>query len=97
MDDNVPPNNTLLVVDALIKANKDFDLLLIPNVPHGYGAATNYMTRRRWDYFVRYLANDIPPHEYQMKPFSAAMAVMGNGPQAEDDTQDSESSQAQQF
>jgi dipeptidyl aminopeptidase/acylaminoacyl peptidase len=97
MDDNVPPNNTLLVVDALIKANKDFDLLLIPNVPHGYGAATNYMTRRRWDYFVRYLANDVPPLEYQMKPFSAAMAVMGNGPQAEDDTQDSELSQAQQF
>ena len=32
MDDNVPPNNTLLVVDALIKANKDFDLLMIPNV-----------------------------------------------------------------
>ena len=32
MDDNVPMNNTLLVVDALIKANKDFDLLMIPNV-----------------------------------------------------------------
>ena len=40
MDNNVPPYNTLLVVDALIKANKDFDLLLIPNVPHGYGAAS---------------------------------------------------------
>ncbi len=32
MDNNVPPYNTLLVVDALIKANKDFDLLMIPNV-----------------------------------------------------------------
>ena len=69
MDDNVPPNNTLLVVDALIKANKDFDLLMIPNVPHGYGPASQYMTRRRWDYFVRYLAGDIPPYEYQMKPY----------------------------
>ena len=39
MDDNVPPNNTLLVVDALIKANKDFDMLMIPNVHHGYGEA----------------------------------------------------------
>ena len=38
MDDNVPPNNTLLVVDALIKANKDFDLIMIPNARHGYGA-----------------------------------------------------------
>ena len=37
MDNNVPPYNTLLVVDSLIKYNKDFDLLLIPNKPHGYG------------------------------------------------------------
>src|SRR5258708_19734432 len=63
MDDNVPPNNTLLLVDALIKANRDFDLVLIPNVPHGYGSASQYMMRRRWDYFVRYLASDIPPNE----------------------------------
>jgi dipeptidyl aminopeptidase/acylaminoacyl peptidase len=80
LDDNVPPNNTLLVVDALIKANKDFDLLMIPNVPHGYLRATQYMTRRRWDYFVRYLAGDIPPKEYEMKPFSAVTAAMRGGP-----------------
>ena len=67
-DDNVPPAQTLLVVDALIKANKDFDLLLIPNARHGYGEAAQYMTRRRWDYFVRYLAEGTPPHEYRMKP-----------------------------
>lgn len=86
MDDNVPPNNTLLLVDALIKANKDFDLLLIPNVPHGYGTATPYMTRRRWDYFVRYLAGDVPPKEYEMKPWSAVTAVTRGGPyDAEDD------------
>ena len=40
MDNNVPPYNTLLVVDALIKANKDFDLLMLPNAAHGYGAAS---------------------------------------------------------
>jgi dipeptidyl-peptidase-4 len=84
MDDNVPPNNTLLVVDALIKANKDFDLLLIPNVPHGYGPTSQYMTRRRWDYFVRYLAGAIPPNEYEMKPFSAVQAVQRSGPDAGD-------------
>ncbi len=67
MDDNVPETNTLLVVDALIKANKDFDLLLFPNEHHGYGEGAQYMTRRRWDYFVRYLAGDTPPHEYLMK------------------------------
>ncbi|MGB2621227.1 MAG: DPP IV N-terminal domain-containing protein [Candidatus Acidiferrum sp.] len=66
MDDNVPPYNTLLVVDALIKANKDFDLLLLPNQHHGYGSETLYMTRRRWDYFVRYLLGAEPPHEYEM-------------------------------
>lgn len=66
MDDNVPPYNTLLVVDALIKANKDFDLLLLPNQHHGYGSETLYMTRRRWDYFVRYLLGAEPPHEYEL-------------------------------
>jgi dipeptidyl-peptidase 4 len=84
MDDNVPPNNTMLVVDALIKANKDFDLLLIPNVPHGYGPASQYMTRRRWDYFVRYLAGAIPPNEYEMKPFAATQAVQRGGPSVAD-------------
>ena len=68
MDDNVPPYNTLLVVDALIKANKDFDLLLLPNQHHGYGAESPYMTRRRWDYFVRYLLGAEPPHEYELHP-----------------------------
>ncbi|HEY2857811.1 MAG TPA: prolyl oligopeptidase family serine peptidase, partial [Terracidiphilus sp.] len=86
MDNNVPPDNTLLVVDALIKANKDFDLLMIPNVPHGYGPASNYMTRRRWDYFVRYLGGDVPPVEYKMKPFSAVQSLMRGGPDADDDS-----------
>ena len=81
MDDNVPPNETLLVVDALIKANKDFDLLLIPNAKHAYGAASQYMTRRRWDYFVRYLAGATPPPEYEMKPYGETRAVLANGPE----------------
>jgi dipeptidyl aminopeptidase/acylaminoacyl peptidase len=68
IDDNVPPSNTQLVVDALIKANKDFDLLMIPNVHHGYAKATPYVTRRRWDYFVRNLAGDTPPAQYAMHP-----------------------------
>jgi dipeptidyl aminopeptidase/acylaminoacyl peptidase len=67
MDNNVPPYNTLLVADALIKANKDFDLLMLPNQAHGYGSESNYMMRRRWDYFVRYLQNAEPPKEYEIK------------------------------
>jgi dipeptidyl-peptidase 4 len=85
MDNNVPLNNTLLVVDALIKANKDFDLLIIPNVAHGYGEASQYMTRRRWDYFVKNLAGNVPPHEYEMKSYAAAMAAMRSGPSDGDD------------
>ncbi|HEX3160865.1 MAG TPA: DPP IV N-terminal domain-containing protein [Gemmatimonadaceae bacterium] len=66
MDDNVPPYNTTLVVDALIKAGKDFDLLMFPHARHGYGADNNYMMRRRWDYFVRHLQGAEPPKEYQI-------------------------------
>ena len=68
MDNNVPPYNTYLVVDALIKANKDFDLLMLPNQPHGYGNESNYMTRRRWDYFVKNLLGMDPPREYELGP-----------------------------
>ena len=67
MDDNVPPYNTLLVVNELIKANKDFDLLLLPNRRHGF-ANESYMVRRRWDYFVRYLMGAEPPPGYELKP-----------------------------
>ncbi len=68
MDDNVPPYNTYLVVDALVKANKDFDLIVFPNARHGYGADNFYMMRRRWDYFVKNLLGKEPPKEYKMTP-----------------------------
>jgi dipeptidyl-peptidase-4 len=67
MDNNVPPTNTLLVVNELIKANKDFDLLMLPNRGHGFGNEA-YMIRRRWDYFVRYLQGAEPPAGYELKP-----------------------------
>jgi len=74
MDDNVAPSNTALVAATLIKANKDFDELIIPNVRHGFGAASIYMMRRRWDYFVRYLLNAEPPKEYEIVVPGAATA-----------------------
>lgn len=64
MDDNVPPYNTYLVVDALIKANKDFDLIIFPNARHGFGEDSDYMTRRRWDYFVKHLMGAVPPEGF---------------------------------
>ena len=65
MDDNVPLNNTLVLVKALVAANKDFDLILFPNRAHGYGPDSYYMMRRKWDYFVRYLLGTEPPKEFQ--------------------------------
>ncbi|HZY38394.1 MAG TPA: DPP IV N-terminal domain-containing protein [Mucilaginibacter sp.] len=67
MDNNVPPENTLLVVEALERANKDYDLIIFPNSQHGYGPFSAYMMRRRWDYFVKNLLGGTPPKEYELK------------------------------
>jgi dipeptidyl aminopeptidase/acylaminoacyl peptidase len=74
LDSNVPPNNTLLVVNELIKANKDFDLLMLPNRGHGFGNEP-YMVRRRWDYLVKNLLGAEPPHEYEMRAPAARTAT----------------------
>ncbi len=71
MDSNVPPYSTLLVVNELIKANKDFDLIMFPNRGHGFGNEP-YMVRRRWDYFVRHLLGVEPPKEYELRPPASA-------------------------
>ena len=64
MDNNVPPYNTMVVVDALIAANKDFDLITMTNRRHGFGNEP-YMMRRRWDYFVKHLMGAEPPKEFE--------------------------------
>lgn len=66
LDDNVPPSNTMLIVEALEKANKDYDLVIFPNSRHGYGIYAPYMMRRRWNYFVKNLLSKIPPTEYKI-------------------------------
>lgn len=76
MDDNVPPNNTLTLVLALMNANKTFDMLMVPNAHHGYGEQTQYIMRRRWDYFVHYLAGGTPPENYQMKSYEDVIRAM---------------------
>ena len=63
MDNNVHPSNTLRVVDALIKANKDFDMIIFPDAPHGL---PTYSVRKIWDYFVRNLMGAEPPPGYEM-------------------------------
>ena len=64
LDDNVNPfASTMQVADALIKANKDFDLLLVPGLGHG---ANTYVVRRQWDYFVRNLQHIEPPLNFSL-------------------------------
>ena len=66
LDDNVHPVATQLVIDELIKANRDFDLLIMPNRNHGF-AGEPYMVRRTWDYFVRHLMGAEPPPGYEIR------------------------------
>jgi dipeptidyl aminopeptidase/acylaminoacyl peptidase len=58
MDNNVHPANTLRLVDALIKANKRFEMLILPGQRHGYGPDQPYFTQRVWDFFADHLLGD---------------------------------------
>src|SRR6185295_18113249 len=65
MDDNVHPAMTIQLVDELIKANKDFDLVIAPNRAHGLNEP--YFIRRRWDFFVRHLLGVEPPANFEIQ------------------------------
>jgi dipeptidyl-peptidase-4 len=58
IDDNVHPANTMRLVDALIKANKRFDMIVLPGQRHGYGPMAEYFNWIRADYFCKYLLGD---------------------------------------
>jgi len=63
IDENVHVVETMRFADALIKANKNFDMLIVPNMYHGEGG-NPYLIRRRWDYFVQYLLGVTPPADF---------------------------------
>jgi dipeptidyl aminopeptidase/acylaminoacyl peptidase len=63
MDCNNPQAETLRLADALMKANKDFDMLIVPD--HGH-ALPSYTIRRTWDYFVKNLRGEEPPQQYRL-------------------------------
>jgi dipeptidyl-peptidase 4 len=68
IDDNVHPVETMRFADALMKANKNFDMLLVPNMYHGEsGEHAQYLVRRRWDYFVEHLLGVTPPANFEIK------------------------------
>jgi dipeptidyl-peptidase-4 len=66
MDENVHVSHTLKLVDALIRANKDFDLLLVPNAGHAVLMESGYVQRRMWDFLVRNLLNAVPPVNFEI-------------------------------
>jgi dipeptidyl-peptidase 4 len=65
LDEAVHPAVTMQLVDALIKANKNFDLLLVPNAGHEVDRHP-YVIRRRWDYFVQHLMGAEPAQDYRI-------------------------------
>lgn len=67
LDDNAHPYMTMRLAHALIKADKDFDLILIPGAEHALLGYTHYSYRRTWDYFVRHLQGTEPP-SYRLAP-----------------------------
>jgi dipeptidyl-peptidase 4 len=66
MDENVHVSHTLVLAEALIRANRDFDLLIVPNAGHDVLMAHPYVQRRVWDYFVRHLAGEAPPEGFRL-------------------------------
>ena len=66
LDTNVDPSSTMQVADALIRANKDFELVVIPGAGHGAGGA--FGTRKRNDWFVKHLLGIDPPSWNAISP-----------------------------
>jgi dipeptidyl aminopeptidase/acylaminoacyl peptidase len=65
MDDNVDPASTMQVVNALIKANKDFELVVIPGAHHTMGE--DFGEHKRYDFFVKHLLGVNPPKWDEIK------------------------------
>lgn len=65
IDNNVHPGNTLRMVDALIKAGKNFDMLVLPGQRHGYyNEASDFFSRKLWFHFAKYLLDDNTADNY---------------------------------
>lgn len=66
LDTTSPPAGAFRIIEALRKANKNFDMLMLPCLGHDL---SNYTTRRSWDYLVTHLLGEEPPHEYPLKGY----------------------------
>lgn len=60
MDDNVHPSHLMTLADALVRADKDFEMLLVPGVGHDFGHAVAHVFRRMGDFLLRQLGGPVP-------------------------------------
>lgn len=78
MDDNVMPDHTLRLVDRLITADQDFDVLVVPRAEHSFHGYQHYVLRKRWDYLVRHLLRREPPSTYRLSPVPPPPRLLGH-------------------
>lgn len=66
IDENVNPSATYKLAEALIKEDKEFDMLILPSQRHGYrGKSRSYFIKKRWNYFVEHLGNRTPIWDFK--------------------------------
>jgi dienelactone hydrolase len=75
MDDNVTPHLTIRLIDAFMAADKDVDLMIVPNSAHTMLTHQQHWIRRRWDYFVQHLMGEQPP-AYKLAPLPVDFSVL---------------------
>jgi dipeptidyl aminopeptidase/acylaminoacyl peptidase len=76
LDDRVSPHLTLRLAERLIAADKDFDLVIVPDADHIYFGYEHYVNRRRWDFLVRHLLGVQPPRDYRLTPVPIDMEAL---------------------
>ena len=68
IDENVNPSATFKLAEALVRANKEFDMLIFPSQRHGYtGVFNDYFTKKRWNYFVEHLLGVKPIWDFELR------------------------------
>ncbi len=68
IDENVNPSATFKLAEALVKADKEFDMLIFPSQHHGYqGKFNDYFLKKRWNYFVEHLLGAKPIWDFELK------------------------------
>ncbi|KUM78480.1 S9 family peptidase [Streptomyces curacoi] len=70
LDDSFSPHLTMRLVERLIAADKDFELLIVPGSDHAFVGYDHYVNRRRWDFLVRHVRGAEPPDGYRLTPVS---------------------------